>query len=102
MQRIAKIGTVGEGTLEGTENGNIAAEDDNDFKRFLPTEFLKRLPGIDSNNINKIIKNIRTMVDLSKLPEEELKIIIGAKNSRDLKVFLEKKVELVKDELDID
>ena len=42
------------------------------------------------------------MVDLSKLSEDELKIIIGAKNSKDLKGFLEKKVELVKDELDID
>lgn len=32
-----------------TYEGN--ADEDDDFNRFMPTEFLKKLPGVDSNNI---------------------------------------------------
>jgi ERCC4-type nuclease len=51
----------------------------------LPSEFLKRLPGIDSNNINKITRKFRTIVDVSKCTEDELKQVIGAKNAKELR-----------------
>ena len=81
LMRISKIGTVGEG---GTlEEGDQFHEDD-DFKKFLPYEFLKRLPGIDSNNINKVTKNVKTVTELCKVPEDDLKKLIGQKNARDI------------------
>jgi ERCC4-type nuclease len=86
---------VGEGGLEEVEEQE---GEESDFKKYLPNEFLKRLPGVDSHNINKIIKNVKTIVDLSKMPEDELKDILGARNAKDLRTFLDKKVELVKDE----
>lgn len=57
---------------------------------------MKRLPGIDSHNIGKVMKNVKTIVDLTRMSEEELKKIIGAKNAKDLKSFLDKKIEIVK------
>ena len=70
---------------------------DDDFKRFLPFEFLKKLPGIDSNNIAKITKNVKSLTDLVKISEDEIKKLIGPRNGKELKSFLEKKVEIIKD-----
>lgn len=57
---------------------------------------MKRLPGIDSHNISKVMKNVKTIVDLTRISEEDLKKIIGAKNAKDLKSFLDKKIEILK------
>ena len=58
-------------------------------------EFVKRLPGIDSSNVNKITRNVITVTELCRMPEEDLKKLIGAKNAKDLKGFIEKKVEII-------
>ncbi len=59
-------------------------------------EFLKKLPFIDSNNIHHITRNVKNMTELCKLSEDDLKKLIGAKNGKELKTFLEKKVEVIK------
>ena len=94
LQKISKIGTVGEGGM--TEEDIEPADSENDFKKYLPSEFLKRLPGVDSHNINKITRNVKNIVELTKMPEEEMKQIIGAKNAKELRQFLDKKLELTK------
>lgn len=38
------------------------------------------------------------MIELCEMTEEDLQAIIGTKNGKDLRAFLDKKVELVKDE----
>jgi len=53
------------------------------------------LPGIDSNNVNKVTRNVITVTEICRLPEEELKKFIGVKNAKDLKTFIEKKVEII-------
>ena len=63
-------------------------DDGDDFKKFLPTEFLKRLPGIDSSSINHLKKQTRTVTDIVRMSEEDLKQHLGAKNAKDLKAFL--------------
>jgi ERCC4-type nuclease len=72
-------------------------DEDDDFNRFLPFEFLKKLPGIDSNNINEITRNTKNMVDLCAMNEDDLKKLIGPRNAKELKNFIEKKVEIIKD-----
>lgn len=60
----------------------------------MPTEFLKKLPGVDSNNINAIKNKVKNMVELCQLEEEELKKIIPPRNAKELKMFLSKKIEI--------
>lgn len=60
LQKIAKIGKVGDAEVDTFDGG----DEDDEFNRFMPTEFLKKLPGIDSNNIMEITKRVRNMVDL--------------------------------------
>lgn len=62
----------------------------------MSTEFLKKLPGVDSNNIHRIIKNARTVTDLCRISEDDHKKILGPKNGKDLKAFLQRKVEVIK------
>ena len=57
---------------------------------------MKRLPGIDSHNINKVTKNVKTIVELSKMSEDDLSKIIPAKNAKELRKFIDKKVEVLK------
>lgn len=59
-------------------------------------EFLKKLPGLDSNNIGELTKKVKSMVELCKMDEEELKKIIPPRNAKELKIFLCKKVEVSK------
>jgi DNA excision repair protein ERCC-4 len=94
LQKIAKIGTVGEGGI--AEDEAEEQDDDNDYKKYLPSEFLKRLPGIDSHNINKVTKNVKTLVELSKMSEDDLSKIIPIKNAKELRKFIDKKVEVLK------
>jgi ERCC4-type nuclease len=63
----------------------------------MPTEFLKKLPGVDSNNIAEITKKVRNMVELCEIKEDDLKKMIGARNAKELKSFLERKVEIGKE-----
>jgi len=91
LQKIAKIGTVG-----GDEDAALDDEND-DFKRFLPTEFLKRLPGVDSHSINSLKKHAMTVTDVVRMSEDDLKLHLGAKNGRELKAFLQRKVEVAKE-----
>jgi DNA excision repair protein ERCC-4 len=56
LSKIAKIGTVGEAGDDETEEDQ---RDDSDyFKKYLPLEFLKKLPGVDSNSVAKIIRSV--------------------------------------------
>ena len=48
----------------------------------MPKEFLKRIPGINSYNINKIVKNVKNMIELVNLNESELTEIIGQKSAK--------------------
>jgi ERCC4-type nuclease len=68
----------------------------------MPAEFLKKLPGIDSNNIFEVTKKVKNVVELCKMKEDDLKKIIGPRNARELKVFLDKKVEIGKGSNDRD
>lgn len=52
LQKIAKIGKVGD--LNGENDAYEDNNEDDEFNRFMPTEFLKKLPGIDSNNIGML------------------------------------------------
>lgn len=60
LQKISKIGKVGDSELDSYENN----DEEDDFNRFMPTEFLKKLPGVDSNNIRELTKKVRNMVEL--------------------------------------
>eukprot|EP00351_Strombidinopsis_sp_SopsisLIS2011_P006063 CAMPEP_0116883986 /NCGR_PEP_ID=MMETSP0463-20121206/16677_1 /TAXON_ID=181622 /ORGANISM="Strombidinopsis sp, Strain SopsisLIS2011" /LENGTH=128 /DNA_ID=CAMNT_0004539637 /DNA_START=450 /DNA_END=832 /DNA_ORIENTATION=- len=97
LQKIARIGKVG-----SLDNDALSDQEDeqDDFNRFMPIEFLKRLPGIDSNNIKEVVKvgkqhNIRTMVDLCKADEETIAKMIGQKKAKQLYNFLSRKVDVV-------
>lgn len=54
------------------------------------------MPGIDSSNISKIIRNVKSVTELCRMSEEDLKKLLGPKNGKELKAFLEKKVEVIK------
>ncbi len=46
-------------------------EQDDDFSKFMPVEFLKRLPGMDSAKVEQIIKQgkqngLKTVVDICR------------------------------------
>ena len=79
LQKIARTGKMGDGNEQSGDE-----EDDEDFKRFMPTEFLKRIPGMDSHRMNDLLRKgkthgIRTIVDLCKADEETLTNILGRK-----------------------
>lgn len=65
----------------------------------MPVEFLKRLPGVEASRIKDIIKkakqnDIRTMVDVCNSDIDKLTAVFGAKGAREVKTFLERKVDL--------
>ena len=66
----------------------------------MPTEFLKKLPGIDSNNINEVMRKCKNIVELCEMSEEDLKKLIGVRGAREAIAFLERKVECVKGAID--
>jgi len=51
---------VGDLSGEGEDDNN----EDDEFNRFMPTEFLKKLPGVDSNNIHALTNKVRNMLEL--------------------------------------
>ena len=93
LQKIARTGKLGDqNECSGDE------EDDEDFKRFMPTEFLKKIPGMDSHRINDLLRKgkaagIKTIVDLCNTDEETLTNILGRKCASEILEFLTKKVD---------
>ena len=90
LVKIDKIGKMADPDQvdEPREDG----EQDSNFNRYLPREFLKRIPGVSSYNVNKIALNVRNMVELVKTSEEDLAEIVGARDAASIKKFLEQKV----------
>ncbi|TNV85624.1 hypothetical protein FGO68_gene6330 [Halteria grandinella] len=95
LSRIAKIGTVGE-SGDADVGLEEQKDDSDDYKKYLPLEFLKKLPGVDSNNVGKLTKAAHTITDLNLMTEEELQKVVSTKSAKDIKSFLEKKVETLK------
>ena len=101
LNRIEKRGKVGDHQNQGEGNlsdGAAADDEDADFNRFMPQEFLKRLPGLDESKVKALAKKgkekgIRTIVDLCGAETEQLSEIIGQKSAREVKAFLERKIE---------
>ena len=71
--RIGKVADQSEydqvsGLLDQDAGFNLNEEDD-DFKRFLPAEFLKKLPGVTQSNIADLVMNVKNLSDLCSMPE---------------------------------
>ena len=47
LEKIAKTGKV---------DNDALSDDEEDYSRFLPIEFLKRIPGVESSKLKEIIK----------------------------------------------
>lgn len=91
LQKIARTGKLG-------MDDEDADDSDDEFNRFMPVEFLKRVPGLDSGKITELAKKgrqhgIRTIVDLCQTDEETLGKIIGRNQARDVIEFFTKKVD---------
>lgn len=89
LEKIAKTGKV---------DNDALSDDEEDYSRFLPIEFLKRLPGVESSKLKEIIKKgkalgIRTMVDICTADIDNLSEMFGHKQAREVKQFLERKVD---------
>jgi hypothetical protein len=90
LTKIEKRGKVGE--------QDDSDSDDADFNKYMPQEFLKRLPGMDDLKVKVFIKKaktlgIRTIVDICNADLEKLSEIVGQKKAKELKSFLERKIE---------
>ena len=93
--KIEKIGKVGhlESINDGPgEEGKTQDYNEDNFNRLMPEEFLKKMPGINSNNIKQITKNVKNMVELVEMDEAQLRDLITLKNAKLVKSFLETKV----------
>ena len=69
IEKIGKVGNVENDSMD-MENGNLGVGQENNFNRLMPREFLKRIPGVTSNNINYIAKEVKNMMELVRMPEE--------------------------------
>lgn len=87
LLKIEKIGKVGQVDLEGD-----GGDEEGDYNRLMPREFLKRVPGVTSNNINVIMKSVKNIIELVRLPEDNLKELVGPKSAKLIKNFFETKV----------
>ena len=95
LQKISRTGKVGETNAELSEDEE---QDEEDFKRYMPIEFLKRIPGMDSNRMNDLhrkgkLNGIKTIVDLCKADEDTLTSVLGRKCATDIQEFLHRKVD---------
>lgn len=100
LSKIDKIGKVGNMNLEDydAENNDFdpsdpTAQSMENFNRLLPREFLKRIPGVTSSNINTIMKSVKNMIELVRMDESDLQKLVGNKNAKAIKSFLETKVD---------
>lgn len=64
------------------QNNNDENIKNESYNRLMPKEFLKRIPGINSYNINKIVKNVKNMIELVKVSESEMTELIGQKSAK--------------------
>jgi len=98
LMKIEKIGKVGnmESLAKGIDELDLENEMENtqqeSFGKLLPKEFLKRIPGVNSNNMPQLMAKCKNMVELANLEYEQLKEIVGPKNAKMIKSFLETKV----------
>lgn len=53
-----------------------------------PIEFLKRLPGINASNMQKVINQVENLHDLSRMSKPSLMTLLGASNGEKLHKFL--------------
>lgn len=100
LAKIDKIGKVGNMNLDDydAENKDFdpndpAAQSMENFNRLMPREFLKRIPGVTSSNINTIMKSVKNMIELVRMDESDLRKLVGNKNARAIKSFLETRVD---------
>jgi len=49
LQKITKIGKVGNQDAEN--DGDESGDEDGDFDKYMPQEFLKKLPGMDADKV---------------------------------------------------
>ena len=59
----------------------------------MPTEFLKKLPGVTLSNIGDVAKRVRNLIELCSMSEEELAKVIGPKCAKELISFIENKLD---------
>ena len=78
LQKTSRIGKLDTGDMSDGE------DDDENFKKFMPIEFLKRIPGMDQTRVQNIARKCRnhglkTIVDLCRADEETLSTAMGSK-----------------------
>jgi DNA excision repair protein ERCC-4 len=92
LQKINRTGKL------GNDNEDDDADDDDEFNKYMPIEFLKRIPGLDSSRLNDLTKKgrtygLRTIVDICKSDEETLGKVIGRNSAKEVLEFLTRKVD---------
>lgn len=60
--------------------GDAESENEDNYNRLMPREFLKRIPGVNSNNIGRIMSKVKNMVEFVKLEVEELEGLLGSRD----------------------
>ena len=87
-------GTASEATL-GEEEGYIETEKISNLHSLSCEEatkaainMLKKMPGIDLNNVHKILSAINCVADLADMSEAQLVPLVGTINSKKLYMFL--------------
>lgn len=90
MDKIQKTGKVDEAADE---------DDEEDFSRFLPVEFLKRIPGVEQSKLRENLRKAKaqgicTMLDICTADIDKLGECFGQKQAREMRSFLERKVDL--------
>ena len=92
LQKASKIGKLDTAEISDGE------DEDENFKKYMPIEFLKRVPGMDQTRVTEIARKgkqhgILTIVDLARASEETLCNIMTAKQAAELTEFLNRKVD---------
>ena len=98
IEKIGKVGSIQSqtNTVKDSELDEEQPDEtgSDNFAKLLPREFLKRIPGVTSNNMPVIMKHCKNMMELVELPESKLVEIVGSKNGKLIKKFLDTKVQL--------